>query len=457
MRFAERACLAARRAGLTLLAAAGTSCGPAVPPAEIPARLSAEGRPNLVLIVVDTLRADFTTPYGSAEDTAPELASWAARGALFERTLAQSSWTKISMASLFTSLWPRSHGIRETNDALAEPAITLAEVLQEEGYVTYGVQTNGWLHQSFGFHQGFDRYLFPAGGGDPRLGIASLWAHAERVREEAARILAAHDRARPFFLYLHFMDVHEYAAPPPLRTFGSDRRGAYLAAIRWVDVTIARIREALDDAGLLDRTLLILASDHGETFGEHGVHGHARNVLTPVVSVPLVFRFPFRVEPPVRVAVQVRNVDIAPTLLELAGVPIPESFEGHSLVPLLTGAEGADRPAYAALGVPLFADASVQTAMSNGRWTYARNAEAPEGDEEAYEARAADPGAELLFDRRLDPGENVNLITREPLEASRMRAFLDDHLAQGEAGVVTRGARIDPEIAERLRAMGYLR
>ncbi len=440
-----------------LLLVVVVACGEPVPRAEIAARLAASGRPNLVLVVVDTLRADWTTPYGFERDTTPELAAWAARGIVFERVRAQSSWTKMSMASLMTSLWPRSHGIREARDGLAEGALTLAEVLRSAGFATYAVQTNGWLHQSFGFHQGFDRYVFPRGGGGPRLARASLWPHADNVLAEAARLLDAHDRARPFFLYLHFMDVHEYAAPPEFQRFGSDGRGAYLAAIRWVDDALERLRRALAAHGLLERSVLVLAADHGETFGEHGVHGHARNVLTPVVWTPLVVRLPFPVEP-VRVATQVRNLDVAPTLLDLAGLAIPAAFEGRSLVPIMAGAASEpDRPAFAALGVPLFPDASVQTAVSDGAWTYARNATAPEADERAYEARAVAPGAELLFDRGVDPGENVNLVAREPEEARRMRDLLDRHLSEAAAGVVEKGVRIDPKIAERLRAMGYLR
>ncbi len=441
--------------GLSFLA---LGCERRVAPAEIPAQLQALGQPSLVLILVDTLRADFTTPYGFAEDTSPELARWAERGVLFERDRAQSSWTKISVASLLTSLWPRSHGMREARDGLADGAVTLAEVLHDAGYATYAVQTNGWLHQSFGFQQGFDRYMFPKTGGDPRLGQPSLWPHADRVVEEAGRLLDAHDPARPFFLYLHFMDVHEYAAPPHFKTFGTDSKGAYLAAIRWVDDAIERVRKQIAATGDLEQTLIVFVADHGEAFGEHGVHGHARNVLTPVAWVPLVLRFPFRVEPPLRVATQVRNLDVAPTLLELAGVPVPDSFEGTSLVPLITGArEQADLPSFAALGVPLFPDASVQTSVSDGRWTYARNASPPADDPEAYEGKAVAPGAEFLFDRRVDPGENANLIAREPAEAKRMAALLDAHLAERQRGVVEKGVRIDPEIAERLRAMGYLR
>ncbi len=411
-----------------------------------------------MLILVDTLRADFTTPYGFAEDTSPELARWAERGVLFERDRSQSTWTKMSVASILTSLWPRSHGIREAKDGLGESAVTLAEVLQGAGYATYAVQTNGWLHQSFGFQQGFDRYMFPKAGGDPRLGQPSLWPHADRVVEEAGRLLDAHDPAHPFFLYLHFMDVHEYAAPPHLKTFGTGSKGAYLAAIRWVDDAVERVRKKLAATGDLAKTLIVFVADHGEAFGEHGVRGHARNVLMPVVGVPLVFRFPFRVEPPLRVATQVRNLDVAPTLLELAGVPVPDSFEGTSLVPLLTGArQEPDRPSFAALGVPLFPDASVQTSVSDGSWTYARNASPPADDPKAYEGKAVAPGAEFLFDRRIDPGENANLITREPAEAKRMAALLDAHLAGGHGDVVEKGVRIDPDIAERLRALGYLR
>jgi arylsulfatase A-like enzyme len=258
-------------------------------------------------------------------------------------------------------------------------------------------------------------------------------------------------------MYLHFMDVHQYAAPPPFKKFGTDAKGDYLAAIRWVDDAVGRVREKIADAGYGPRTVMVFAADHGETFGEHGVHGHARNVLTPVVWVPLVLRFPFAVDPPMRIATQVRNVDIAPTLLELVGIPIPENFEGSSLVPLLTGAvTEPDRLSYAGLGVPLFSDASVQAAVSDGDWTYARNATAPDDDEEAYEDRAVAPGAEYLFDRRVDPGENVNLVARETAEAERLRALLDAYLAEGDAGVVEKGVRIDPGIAARLRAMGYL-
>lgn len=443
-------------AAVCLLAA----CQPPVPAAEIPERLEAIGQPDIVLIVIDTLRADWTTPYGFEKDTTPELAKWAERGVLFENVRAQSSWTKISMVSMLTSLWPRSHAIREAQDGLAEAANTLAEVLQMHGYQTFGVQTNGWLHQSFGLHQGFDRYLFPSGSaGKAALHERpSLWTHADRVVEEAEHVIEARDSGRPMFLYIHLMDVHEFGAPPEFQVFGTHGEGMYQSAVLWTDDAVRRVREALADAGTLDRSVLVLASDHGETFGEHGVHGHARNVLTPVIQVPLVFRLPFPVKA-VRVGSQVRNIDIAPTLLDMAGVPTPEEFEGASLLPLMTsGAAPEDRPSYAALGVPLFPDASVQTSVTTGAWTYARNAPPIEEEPEAYASRATAPGQEFLFDRSVDPGEKVNLIDLEKRRAAEMQAKLDRHLAKSPAqGVKDEGIRIDPAIAGRLRAMGYLR
>jgi arylsulfatase len=239
--------------------------------------------------------------------------------------------------------------------------------------------------------------------------------------------------------------VHEYAAPPEFRTYGQDNPGAYLAAIRWDDDALARVRKKLDDAGFLDHTVIVFAADHGEAFGEHGKQGHARNALTATLRTPLVIRFPFPVAP-IRISSQVRNLDIAPTLLELAGVAVPESFQGRSLLPLLTGdAAGEDRITYAALGTPLYKDSSIQDSVSDGRWTYARN-------------RSEDkhPG-EFLFDRSVDPGENVNLVDREPEQAQRMRALLDAQVqARPRPGTLQRDVRIDPQIADRLRAMGYL-
>ncbi len=421
----------------------GLGCDGPVPVGELRTRLAGIERPHIVLVLVDALRPDWTSPYGFDSDITPELRRWADDGVLFERALAQSSWTKISMASLFTSLWPQTHGIRLIDDGLSEEALTLAEILREAGYRTYGVQSNGWLEQSFGFQHGFERYIFPRSPGSEGLTRSSIWPHGENVLEESGRLLEAHDPNQPFFLYLHFMDVHEYAAPPEFKTLGGGKRGAYLASIRWMDELLGMLRDQISDGGAASRTIWIFASDHGESFGEHQTHGHAYNVFTQVLHVPLIIRFPFPVDvPPVRV--QVRNLDIAPTVLDVAGIHVPESFQGESLLPLIEDpAAASDRTNFAALGPPIMTGAVEQVSVNDGTWAMVRNLD--------------DPGREYLFDRQLDPGEDVDLVEIEPGEADRMRAVLDAHLASERiVEMLESGVRISPLISERLKALGYL-
>jgi len=210
-----------------------------------------------------------------------------------------------------------------------------------------------------------------------------------------------------------------------------------------MDELLGMLEDQISDAGAASRTIWIFASDHGESFGEHQTHGHAYNVFTQVLHVPLIIRLPFPVEvPPVRA--QVRNLDIAPTILDLAGIPVPESFQGESLLPLIEDPGSAsDRTNFAALGPPIMAGAVEQVSVNDGTWTMARN--------------LTDPGREYLFDRQLDPGENVDLVDIEPGEADRMRAVLDAHLAlETVAETLESGVRISPMISERLKALGYL-
>ena len=401
-------------------------------------------KPNIALIVVDTLRPDWTTPYGDTRRTTPELARWAAHGAVFEAVRAQSSWTKVSIASMMTSLWPADHGVREIRDALGNAANTLAEQFREAGYATYGVQSNGWLAATFGFQQGFDHYVFPRGANVPWM-KSMVWPHADNVYLEAERLLDAHDPGAPFFLYLHFMDVHEYAAPAEFQNFGTDNAGAYLAAIRWIDHVLERVRKKLAAMGQLENTVMVLASDHGETFGEDRRWGHARNAQTPALRVPLVIRLP-QATAPLRIPDQVRNLDLAPTLLDLAGIPLPQSFQGESLAPLLRPSGSKltrDRTTYASLPALLFRDAVLQESVSNGGWSFVRD--------------TGDLQRERLFDLRVDPDEEVDLIGIEPEAANRMRSLLDAYQRREPLpGAVRSGIRIDPQISDKLRALGYL-
>jgi arylsulfatase A-like enzyme len=406
------------------------------------AQLRALQRPHIFLILVDTLRADALTPYGAPAEVTPELMRWAEHGVVFEGARAQSSWTKISMASMMTSLWPRSHGVAGIRDALASDASTLAERMQEGGYRTYGVQSNGWLEQTFGFQQGFERYVF-ARGSAPAWMRSMVWPHAENVFHEVERLIDTHDPEEPLFLYMHLMDVHEYAAPVEFKRFGNDTRGAYRAAVHWVDRVLQRLREKLDERGLLDRSVIILASDHAESFGENRSEGHAKHVFTPILRVPLVLRLP-TANAPIRISQQVRNLDIAPTVLDLAGLAIPDTYQGRSLLPLLgRESDPRDRVTYASLSDLLYRDARRQESVSDGSWSFARDLDGGRN--------------EYLFDHGVDPDEDVNLIEFEPARAEVMRALLDAYEAQKPTpGTVAPEVRIDPSLAAKLKALGYL-
>lgn len=414
-----------------------------VPADQVAARLASLDRPNIVWVVIDTLRADWTTPYGSPWDTTPELQAWAQNGIVFEETISQSSWTKTSMASLLTSLWPRTHRVEKTNEGLSLGAVTVAEVLADAGYATYAVQTNGWLEQTFGFQQGFQRYVFPLNTGvSQRLNEKSVWAHADQVYLEAGRILDSVDRTQPFLLYTHLMDVHEYAAPPEFKKFGSDNRAAYLASILWMDDYLRRLREKLESLDLLDNTVIIFGSDHAEAFGEAGKYGHARDVLRPTLWVPFVIRVPFASEP-VRVAARVRNIDVAPTILELAGAPIPAAFEGESVLPMLSDPDAEGRVAFASLRDRLYQDSIPQESIFDGRWVYAKDLD--------------HAGKKFLFDIEVDPQQNVNLYELEPKQVERLSKQLEQHLANvPDTGAVEHQVRIRPDLRRRLEALGYV-
>jgi arylsulfatase A-like enzyme len=344
---------------------------------------------------------------------------------------------------MLTSLWPVRHGVYTPSDGLSAEAATLPDLLGAAGYRSYGVQSNGWLEQSFGFQHGFDRYLFPnAHSMADVLGRSSVWPHGERVLEEAARLVEAHDPAAPFLLYVHLMDVHEYAAPPDFKRFGESQRGAYAASILWVDHLLGELFERLDAGPLARPRLVVFTSDHGEAFGENRAQGHARNVHTPVLHVPLFFHMPGRIVPR-RVATQVRNVDVVPTILDLAGVPVPDGLDGASLEGLIDGIEEPHRTSYATLGSRIMRGADEQVAINDGAYSLVRTL----GDE----------GFDSLHDQALDPREDANLVELETAEAARLGALLDAHLALPPAeGTPARNVHIDPAIANRLKALGYL-
>lgn len=329
-------------------ALAAVACAPK-PPA--PAR-------GVVLLSIDTLRADHLGCYGYPLATSPFLDSLAARGTLFEAAYVQLPGTLPSHMSMLTGLYPEEHGVRPPDGVLPEDIPLLAEILQRAGFATAGHTEGGYVDGSYGFSRGFAEFSDAADGG---------------ILTRARQFLAGRDRSRPFFLFLHTYAVHdpyfptaealadfwprphpETPAPtgPNLVDFNRGRwtmsqealdfyRASYDASIRDFDGELRAFFEEMEPRGLLDDTVVIVTSDHGEEFREHGKMVHEQ-VYPETLHVPLLILDPRRPGPR-RIPAIVQGVDTMPTVLELLGVPVPAGISGRSLVPWL-GAETTTQP-----------------------------------------------------------------------------------------------------------------
>jgi arylsulfatase A-like enzyme len=411
---------------------------------------------NVVFLLVDTLRADRLSTYGYQRPTSPTLDELAASGVRFARVDAQSSWTKASMASMWTGLFPHRTGVVRFQHALPEGARLPAELFQEAGYVTAGIYRNGWVDPNFGFSQGFDIYVNPTprkepqGFRRPSPGSRQLPGTDQDVTLAAIEFLKR-NRSSRFLLYAHYMDVHQYAYDDAAAAlgFGASISDSYDASIRWVDSNIYALLAALDDLDLLKKTLVVVASDHGEAFREHGGEGHARDLYLENTTVPLIFMLPFRLREPLVVEPMVRNVDVWPTVLDLVGLPPLPQSDGVSLVPLMEAAARNE-----ALDTPQ------SLAYIDQTWGLIEREPAPlfalRDDGKRLLFRPHNPDALEIYDLSSDPGETRNLRRTPPEWVEPFKAEIQRQIEQpvpwGEALAV----ELDDMQARHLRALGYV-
>jgi len=412
---------------------------------------------NVLLVVVDTLRAERLGSYGYERDTSPVLDRLAHSGVRFERQLAQSSWTKASMASLWTGLYPSRNGITRYDDVIPDAARLPAEILREAGFETVGLYRNGWVAPTFGFDQGFEVYLRPSPAALPpnaRRDNPTISARSTDAGtlEAAAEFLRVSGGQR-WFLYLHLMDLHEYIYDEESALFGSSNSGIYDNSIRWTDGTIAMLLEILADLDLRENTLIAIASDHGEAFLERGFEGHAREVYRESTEVPFVVSFPFRLDPGGVVKSRTRNIDIWPTLLDMLGLAFPGEIDGRSRLPeilaSLSGEETVERG---------------ETAIAHLDTNWAKRDSEPLTTiavvEDSFRYVRVDgvdgaPSGEALFDATDDPRELRDRAEAEPEMLERLRAVADEYYAVepdwGEAPT----REISELELNLLRALGY--
>ncbi len=497
-------------------------------------------RPNILLLLIDTLRADHLSAYGYERATSPSIDRIAERGVVFENAISASPWTPPSHASIFTGTYPSRHGVDRSRLVLRDDILPLPDVLRRHGYRTYGVSSNYWLSRETRFNRGFDRFahswqLVQTGGGNAplerqnrkeSLGLDALanesdhgWLHTcgtalntlyERGTRALRRSWHLYDDGawrvnatvrswmrewkrmdEPFFAFVHYIEPHLRYAPPGryrhlhLPKGVDDRRiatvnqdpwryltgraqmsaedfailkGLYDGEVSYVDQRVGQLHATLEREGLLDNTLVIITSDHGENIGDHQLMDHVYCLYDTLLRVPLIVGGPADFARGDRVAEQVQTPDLFPTILTLAGIEDDETWRQVQAQPLFPRdlRSQPERPAIAEYIEP-------QPPVGILRKRY------PEFDPSRYDrtlrtVRAdgykyvwASDGKDELYEVAADPGEERNLIDAEPDVAARLGKSLDEWLASfSPARKTDEELELDAAMRQRLEDLGYL-
>jgi arylsulfatase A-like enzyme/Flp pilus assembly protein TadD len=414
-----------RHAGLPWLALACLSLRPlsAAPPA----------KPNILLVTIDTLRADHLGCYGAARVRTPAADALAGRGALFTRAFAHNPLTLPSHANILLGLTPNAHGVHDNSGFIVrEEFETLAEWLKARGYATGAFVGAFPVDSRFGLVQGFDVYDDNYGTQGP-TDLAFVERKAEAVVARAAAWLEG--RTGPWFLWLHLFDPHQpYQPPEPFLSQYPD--APYDGEIAYADSALGRLLDSLEEGKEAGRTAVIYTADHGESLGEHGETTHGYFAYNATLRVPLILALPGAKA--ARIEANVGHVDIFPTVCDLAGGKAPAGLHGRSLLPLVQGRKRPDRPIYF----------EALTAYYNRGWSplcgYIL------GRDKFMESPIPE-----VYDLEEDPAELENLAAKADLARHR-KVFAD--LVRAEASPLSEraGQAMDRATGEKLRSLGYL-
>lgn len=435
---------------------------PPPPPGDPPLPPATENRPNVVLYLIDTLRADHLGCYGYAQPTSPRIDEFAKDGVLFADCTAQSGWTKPATTSILTSMLPRQHGAMGYGDRLPRSSRLISQVLSEDGYETRAMITNPFVSRPFGFDRGYDDYTF-----------------LERVTSEVANRevlpwLKSRQKDVPFFLYMHTMDPHlpygdfskkqcwslqsasirkenKEGEDDDIKATLKEAVKAYDGEIMANDASFGALLDTLKETGQYDNTIIVLVSDHGEELLDHGRMGHNNSLYQELLHVPLIIKFPASRDAGTRIEPCWQQIDIAPTILACAGVAAPETMVGKAYIP---GGPAGDpqRPALISLKtsqsewqgkgqkIPRMLH---MDAVRRGHWLFSRTWVNLEGRLEPQE----------LYDLADDPAQKDNLAPSYP----EVTVGLHDLMlrAMGEETATDQLGKDD--VGKALRSLHYLR
>jgi arylsulfatase A-like enzyme len=443
---------------------------------------SRSGLRDVILYEIDTLRADVLEPYGYPGRSSPVIGSLSRRGTIFAECRATSSWTRPSAVSILTSLSAPAHGVIDEGLRLPESVVTLAELLQDAGWYTVAFQTNPNAGRQAGLDRGFDlvfemddlighvRRRAAEWQGAAQLSTGMTGGTTELIAFRLERLLPEW-RDLPLFLYLHPNDPHApydprepFASIPDLGRAGAPARiarplGRYAGDVRAADHFLGEVLEGLAEEGRLAEAAVVLLSDHGEEFREHGERGHGIQLFEESLRTPCVLVAP-GIVPAARVCVErAGGLDVLPTLLEIAGVDLPAGIEGRSLLPSLRDPDVRERvtetPSFAhVVTMPLrlheavMADPSVIGTISvvRGEWKCIV---------EDYATHRKPSVA--LFDLERDPAELRDVASVRPEIAGELEGEARAWWAARSGAATAEPSEVDPAAEEQLRALGYTR
>lgn len=390
-------------------------------------------RPNVLFVTIDTLRADRIGAYGAVDAETPTLDALARDGVLFEQAVSHVPLTLPAHASMFTSLIPPVHGVRDNGIfRLDESHATLAELFHEAGYRTGAFVGAFVLDAQFGLAQGFEHY-------DDVVDETDNERRAEQVLASAVRWIEADRDDRPWFAFVHLFDPHApYQAPTPF--FERHRDDPYAGEIAYVDDRLGRFLAELRRTQRLENTLVVVTADHGEGLGEHGERTHGMFAYQSTMHVPLVFSWPQKLPRGQQLSSRVRHIDLAPTIAELAKIEAPDDFTGHSLVPLIRGTDApADRDSYfESLTYSFNYGSAPLTGLYRDRFKL-----------------IALPIPEL-YDLVDDPGETENLASHRLESMRELESRLGDIVTATADATTVRPSKMTSEALERLESLGYV-
>ena len=422
---------------------------------------------SVILITLDTMRTDALGSYGSGGTGTPHLDRLAAGGVLFESAISQAPATGPSFASMMTSLYPTEHGAIHSTKVIDEGNVMLAERFRDFGHRTGAFVSCSILNKRYGFDQGFSVY-------DDETGQRYSGNHSERSAAETTSRALRWLEQRPeemFFLWIHYFDAHApyREHPQPGAESGRERmrrgtnaylralersgsqaallqnlpgiRALYDAEVRYIDQQVGRLLAGVEALGWRDHSLVVVSADHGEELFDHGFfHGHYRSLSESVLRVPLIFWFPKSLPRGLRIDSVVQNIDIAPTILSIAGLPPLEKQSGVDLEPTMLGARSDDGRLAWSMREPY-------ASMPGGNAIAVRD--------QRFKAIFYSKAAPRLYDLETDGMEREDLSMKSPERLRAFRSLADEWLGKGEAASILE-ADLDDRDYELLKGLGYI-